>query len=216
MIKVFDLENKTFRDINDECNIDVNGLVFFERAAISIIEYYYLICGYFFFNKENRNIIPIDIQNDLIVLDEYAFNDMSSECKKKLEKYNLTKCSRQMFSYPYFCLWYKEDIISIDNTDYFTCFCKKILNDVSLINKFILMNESVYFPNTNSELYRFAQVLYKFTDFNYINNDFELGFKYIIDSLIKGYHINMNENDINKYAYHISHFAYKKLEEYNA
>lgn len=214
MIKVFDLDNKAFRDINDKSNIDVSGLVFFERAAISIMEFYYLICGYFFFNREKRNVIPIDIQNDLIVLDEYAFNDMSSECKKKLEKYNLTQCSRHFFSYPYLCLWYKKDI-SIENIDYFTCFCNKILNDTFLINKFALMNESVYFPNTNLELYRFTQVLYKFTAFNYINNDFELGFKYIIDALIKGYHINMNENDINKYAYHVSHFAYQKLEEYN-
>ena len=65
------------------------------------------------------------------------------------------------------------------------------------------------------ELYTFAQNVYKLTQFDYINPDYETSFKYTVDSLINGYHINFSISDIKKYAYNISRLAYEKVAKYN-
>ena len=83
------------------------------------------------------------------------------------------------------------------------------------INYHKRMNDSIIYPISEQELYAFAQNVFKLTHFDYISPDYDTSFKYTIDSLINGYHINFTKDDIEKYAYNISRLAYEKVVEYN-
>ena len=77
------------------------------------------------------------------------------------------------------------------------------------------MNCSIILPISVEELYAFAQRVYELTEFDYITPDYNTSFKYTIDGLINGYHINFSKDDIEKFAYNISRLAYEKVAEYN-
>ena len=69
------------------------------------------------------------------------------------------------------------------------------------------------FPVNISELYSFSNNIYSLIQFDYMSKDYEIQFKYTIDALINGYHMNFSLFEIKKYAYNICQLALEKLEE---
>lgn len=209
MIKVYDMQNKFFRDINT--GSIKSGFVLFERLALSTIEKFYNICGYFYLNREKKSIDPIDIQENTIAIPEECFCTMNNICRDALEKYNTTSIINFNLSYQFICLY--SGIVGDETLCCFVKICDIIMNDFVLLNKFSSLNKSVFYPISSEELYNFTENVYKLIRFDYINKDYETKFKYVVDALIHGYHINFNKDDVEKYAYNISQLAYEKLEE---
>ena len=134
-------------------------------------------------------------------------------CRINLEKHNITEGADFHPSLGFISLYLQKKFHDI--SDYFTNLCLEIINNSILFNKFAIMNDSIIYPMSVQELYTFAQNVYKLTQFDYINPDYETSFKYTVDSLINGYHINFSISDIKKYAYNISRLAYEKVAKYN-
>ena len=209
MIKVYDIQSKSFRDINSSMNQD--GFVLFNRSAISIIKYHYNICGFFYLDKVRRKIHLIDINDSLIAIPKYSFIEMIDVCKSNLVEYNITENVDFQPSLGFISLNLQKKINDI--SDYFSNLCFEIMYNPILINSFARINDSIIYPISVQELYTFAQNVYKLTYFDYITPDYDTNVKYTIDGLINGYHINFSTNDIKKYAYNISLLAYEKVAE---
>jgi len=209
LIQVYDIQSKSFRDINYSTNNP--GFVLFNRSAISIIEQHYNICGFFYLDRSRRKINLIDINDSTIAIPEYSFIEMADTCKSNLEKYNITDRVDFHFSLGFINLYIEGK--DCNTSDYFTSLCFDIMHNIRLLNTFAIINASIIYPISTQELYAFAQNVYKLTSFDYITPDYDTNFKYVIDGLINGYHINFSEDDVRKYAYNISQLAYEKVAE---
>lgn len=211
MIKVYDIQNNSFRDINS--SMREGGFVLFERSAVSVLNQYYNICGYFYLDIIRRSIHIIDINDELLAIPEAYFSNMIDNCKNKIEKYNVIANINYHPSLVFLSLDMGEKYY--DESDCFANLCFEIMYNPILINSFAKMNDSIIYPISEQELYAFAQNVFKLTHFDYISPDYDTSFKYTIDSLINGYHINFSKDDIEKFAYNISRLAYEKVAEYN-
>lgn len=211
MIQVYEIQSNSFRDIN--FSMSHNGFVLFYRSALSIIEHHYKVCGFFYLDRVRRKIHLIDFNDSLIAIPEYSFFQMVDVCKTNLEKYNITDRVDYHPSLGFLNLYIDEK--NCDNSDCFINLCLEIMHNTILLNRFAEINDSIIYPVSIQELYTFARSVYKLTRFDYITPDYDTSFKYTIDGLINGYHINFSKNDIEKYAYNISRLAYEKVAEYN-
>lgn len=211
VIKVYDTQSNSFRDIN--FNMKQNGFVLFYRTALSIIEYYYNICGFFYLDRVRRKIHLIDLNDSLIAIPECSFIEMIDVCKSSLVEYNISERVDYNPSLGFISLYLQKNIDDI--SDFFTKLCYSIMKNTKLLNSFVTINDSIIYPISVEELYIFTKNVYKLTHFDYITPDYDTSFKYTIDSLINGYHINFSKNDIEKYVYNISLLAYEKVAKNN-
>ena len=211
VIKVYDIQSNTFRDINSK--MTDGGFVLFKRVAVSVLKQYYNICGYFYLDKIRRSIHIIDINDVIVAIPEVFFSNMIDTCKKEIEKYNVIDNVNYRPSFVFLCLYMGEK--HIDEFDCFANLCFEIMYNPILINSFAKANDSIVYPISQQELYAFAKSVYNLIRFDYITPDYDTSFKYTIDSLINGYHINFSKDDIEKFAYNISRLAYEKVAEYN-
>lgn len=211
MIQVYDIQSKSFRDIS--CSINEGGFVLFKRSAVSALKQYYNICGYFYLERIRRTIHIIDINDETLAIPEVFFINMIDTCKNEIEKYNVINNADYQPSLTFLslCIGKKHN----DESDYFSNLCFEIMYNPILINSFARINDSIIYPLSVRELYAFTQSIYKLIRFDYITPDYDMNFKYTIDGLINGYHINFSKNDIEKYAYNISRLAYEKVAKYN-
>lgn len=212
MIKVFDTQTKTYRDILDNQE-ECNGLVCFSRDSIPIIEKYYLICGYYCIDTYRYQILQIDIQNDIVIIPEIVLLGLLPTFIQEMEEYNISNLQKVTLSNSFIYIWFDYENKTIDEVNPFALVCKQIMANSVLLNRFIINSTSVFYPVTVSELYSFAQRLNGLFPYDYISKDYVIEFKYVIDALIKGYHLNFNEFDIRKYAFNISQLTYEKMEE---
>ena len=189
------------------------GLVLFKRSAVSIIKQYYNLCGYFYLDRKKRTIQIIDINDEILAIPEVFFFNMIDACKNEIEKYNVIDNVNYRPSFVFLSLSMGEK--HYDESDCFANLCFEIMYNPILINSFAKMNDSIIYPISAEELYAFAQKIYELTGFDYITPGYDTSFKYTIDGLINGYHINFSKDDIEKYAYNISRLAYEKVAEYN-
>ena len=212
MIKVFDTQTKTYRDILDNQE-ECNGLVCFSRDSIPIIEKYSLICGYYCIDTHRFRILQIDIQFDIVIIPEIVLLGLLPTFIQEMEEYNITDLPKVTLSYSFIYLWFNDENKTIDEVEPFALVCKQIISNTVLLNRFIINRKSIYYPITVPELYIFAQRLNGLFPYDYISKDYVIEFKYVINALIKGYHLNFNEFDIRKYAFNISQLTYEKMEE---
>lgn len=194
MIQVYDIQSNTFRDINSKMRD--GGIVLCKRAAVSVLKQYYNICGYFYLDKIKRSIHIIDINDEILAIPEVFFSNMIDACKNEIEKYNVIDNVNYHPSFVFLSLSIGEK--HYDESDYFANLCFEIMCNPILINSFAKANDSIVYPVSQQELYSFTQNVYKLIHFDYITPDYDTSFKYTIDSLINGYHINFSKNDIEK------------------
>lgn len=209
MVQVYNPDNKSFRAIKDSAN--EAAYVLLDRSAVSILKQHYTICGFFFLDTINRIIHPIDISERILAIPEKTIPKMSNTCISSLEKYNLTEGIDYNPSLAFLSISSVENYNFPD--DYFANLCYGIFKNQVLLNSLAYYNDSLIFPISTQELYEFAQYLFRLFHFDYLTQDYKLGFKYTIDGLINGYHINFTKSDIEYYAYNISRLAFERLVE---
>ena len=72
---------------------------------------------------------------------------------------------------------------------------------------------SLYEPTTYVELCEFTRNVFKMSKVDILSYDYQVSKKYLIDSLIKGYHINFTDNEIEKYLFQISNLVDERWED---
>ena len=135
MIKVFDTQTKTYRDILDNQE-ECNGLVCFSRDSIPIIEKYYLICGYYCIDTHRFRILQIDIQFDIVIIPEIVLLGLLPTFIQEMEEYNITDLPKVTLSYSFIYLWFNDENKTIDEVEPFALVCKQIISNTVLLNRF--------------------------------------------------------------------------------
>lgn len=212
---VYDESIETFRDLNESNYNDdiVCGTVFLEREALKEIEKYFSICGFVLIDKKYGYSYPIDIHKDKIVLFEGTYNCMPTTLKNALIRYNITSLPERIWSAFFFRWQFMCDYNAFEEYGSFIKLCSNILRLPNRYNAFIAAEISVYEPATYKELCEFTRNILNLSGVNVFECDYYKSVKYLIDSLIKGYHINFAEDEILDYCMEISKQVDKMWEE---
>ncbi len=203
---VYDEFSHSFRDLNKKNYNDdiVCGSVLLKREAISEIQKYFYICGYAIIEKENRFCFPIDIQKDKLVIFEGTYNCMPAQLQESLIAYNISDLPNRRWS-PFFFRWqFLCDYSVFAECGSFIKLCSNIFGSQARFNKLLTMDNVVlYEPTTYNELCEFTRNALALSNVSINNYDYDKPIKYLIDSLLKGYHINFTEKDIASYFFKI-------------
>ncbi len=197
-LKVYDLSADSFRDLNPQkYNEDLNvAVIFFENEVMKEIEKYYTVCGYVIIDNVNHMRFPIDIQNRYVCLFESAYNFFPTNHQKLFAKYFTCEIPKPIFSRFFFEWQFASEHDCFKKNGSFIELCSSILYDSRKIKKMITKSISIYEPSNYAELSIMVQRLIKLSNVNIFTYDYQLEFKYLIDSLLKNYHINFKEEDI--------------------
>ena len=82
--------------------------------------------------------------------------------------------------------------------------CSNIVGSKERYNSFLKAGISLYEPTTYEELCEFTRNLFEISKVDVFSCDYYESIKYLIDSLIKGYHINFTNEEILTYFIQIS------------
>ena len=210
MIQVYDIQSNSFRNISQIKN---NGLAYFSRESISVIKKYYIICGNYCIDNFFQSVFLIDVQNYDVIIPEAILILLNSHFVQEIEKYNV--CNEQPVNLSFSFFYFNGQIEEHERKeiDPLTLVCEFIIKNKKLLTPFIAKGKSLVFPVNISELYSFSNNIYSLIQFDYMSKDYEIQFKYTIDALINGYHMNFSLFEIKKYAYNICQLALEKLEE---
>ena len=206
MHKYYDEIHKNFRTLNrTNYNDDmVLGAVFLQRAAMIEIKKYFNICGYILISKSDGCFYPIDIHKDKIVLFEGTYNNMPEPLKKALIQYNITSVQERVWSSFFFHWQFMCDMSAFEKHGAFIKLCSNIIGSKGRYKTFFSSGISLYEPTTYEELCEFTRNVFEVSKVDVFSYDYYKSIKYLIDSLIKGYHINFSEDEITKYCIQIS------------
>ena len=213
-ILVYDISSCTFRDLYpDNLDDDIEcGLVLFDREILDILKDYYYICGYVLIDKKHHTLIPVDIQKDKVAIFEGSYNCMNASLKNVLVEYNIKSYTGRIIS-TFFIDWqFKLDWEVFNKHGAFIELCSNILGSedrfVTLVDKRI----NLYEPTTYEELCYFTQNIFTLTDIDVNSLDYTKSFKYLIDSLERGYHINFSDLEIQNHYIQISKLVDERWE----
>ena len=203
---VYDESTQKFRklDKNNYNDDVVCGCVLLKREAINEIKKYYHICGYAIVEKKDRFLYPIDIQKDKLVVFEGTYNCMPEELKKVLVEYSIDNLMGELWSFFFFRWIFMCDSRVFDEYGPFVKLCSNILGSESRCRDFFASDVALYEPTTYAELCNYVSDILKLSCVDVNGYDYTETIKYLIDSLVKGYHINFTEDDIASYFYKIS------------
>ena len=212
---VYDENAKAFRNL-DKSNYNddiIFGTVFLKRQAIFEIKKYFHICGYALIEKEYGNLYPIDIHKDKIVLFEGTYNCMPISLKRALVKYNIQTLPDRIWS-SFFVQWqFMCDDNAFDSYGSFIKLCSNIIDSPPKYALFVNSDIALYEPTTYKELCDFTRDILALSGVDIYGYDYYEDKKYLIDSLVKGYHINFSDEEISSYFYQISKLIDERWEE---
>lgn len=205
-LMVYDESIENFRKLNENNYNDdiVCGTVLLQRGAIEEIKKHFRICGYILISIENECYYPIDIHKDKIVLFEGVYNNMPESLKKALIQYNITSLPEKIWTSFFFHWQFMCDTSAFENHGSFIRLCSNIIGIKERYRSFINAGISFYEPATYEELCEFTRNIFKVSKVNVVSYDYYESIKYLIDSLIKGYHINFTYEEILTYFIQIS------------
>ena len=172
-IKVFDGQNRQFREL-DTTNIDDDqtyGILFFKREAIKELTSHGCICGFEYYDNNNKAIIPIDIRDNEIALFEGDYNSLSTALKKGLVDYNIHRCPKKIWS-SFFYRWQFLLDFSAFSDNPFVALCNSILGNDENWKMLIENNSNLYEPTTYNELCDFAINLHSLFNVDFISPDY--------------------------------------------
>ena len=207
-IKVYDLKTNCFRELKPLAhNVDRGiGIVIFSRNAIEVFTQFYRICGYCILDEYGTGI-PIDIQNQTIVLFEEDYELLCDNIKRRLLEYNLVEKPKKFFS-DFFVSWqFKNNPDVFGSYGPFYRLCSLILGSQKKLTHLIRGKLDIVYPTTYHELCRFVQRIGDLFSTDFYDKGYSEKENYIIDSLMKGYRIEMCLSDIEKYCWAISNIA---------
>lgn len=178
-----------------------------------MIKKYYIICGNYCIDNFFQSVFLIDVQNYDVIIPEAILILLNSHFVQEIEKYNVCNEQPVNLSFSFFYLNGQIEEHERKEIDPLTLVCEFIIKNKKLLTPFIAKGKSLVFPVNISELYSFSNNIYSLIQFDYMSKDYEIQFKYTIDALINGYHMNFSLFEIKKYAYNICQLALEKLEE---
>lgn len=205
-LMVYDESVENFRELNkNNYNDDiVCGTVLLKRGAIEKIKKHFRICGYILISIENGCYYPIDIHKDKIVLFEGVYNNMPKSLKEALIQYNITSLPEKIWSSFFFNWQFLCDMSAFENHGSFIRLCSNIIGIKKRYKPFLNAGISLYEPATYEELCEFTRNIFMISKVDVFSCDYYESIKYLIDSLIKGYHINFTDEEILTYFIQIS------------
>lgn len=212
---VYDESIKSFRrlDKNNYNDDIVFGTIFLQRDALTEIKKHFQICGYILISNQERCAYPIDIHKDKVVLFEGIYNRMPKTLKNDLIKYNIKVLPNKIWT-PFFFNWqFMCDMSAFEKFGGFIKLCSNILNSVKRYESFLKSGISIYAPTTYEELCEFTRNVFEMSKVDVLSYDYYESIKYLIDSLIKGYHINFTDQEIDSYLIQISKLIDERWEE---
>ena len=189
----------------------VVGTVFFQRAALSVIQKELRVCGYILIDKEG-NSYPIDIHDTEIVMLEGTYNCLPLKTRESLIEYNLHQRPKRVWSRFFFMWQFMCDWNAFENNGSFIMMCSTIVGDSEKTDFLVNDMIDIIFPTNYEELCIFTQNIQKISGIDFFNPDYVEEVNYIIDALLKGYHINMSETEIKQYCYQICTLVNEKWE----
>ena len=212
---VYDESIQKFRKLNKTNYNDdiISGSILLKREALNEIKKYYHICGYVIVDKKNKFLCPVDIQKDKVVIFEGTYNCMPKELKEILVEYNIDAFTGSLWSHFFFRWQFMCDRKVFDETSPFVTLCSNILSSQSRCRSFFKSDIALYEPITYEELCNYVRGVLELSGVNINVYDYREAIKYLIDSLVKGYHINFSEDDIESYFYKISAVVDERWEE---
>ena len=210
-ISVYDIDLDDFRHLEDK---SINpGFILFERESLLEIKKWYTICGYILICKKNGICYPIDIQNDKLVIFEPIYIEMPNQLKASLVKYNITIKPDKIWS-AFFIQWQlMGDSSAFEQYGPFIKLCRNILCSGKRFKDFIKADISIYEPTTYKELCDFTRNIIELSNVNIFDYDYYTSKKYLIDSLVKGYHIKFTSEEITSYFWQISSLIDERWEK---
>lgn len=211
---VYDLMLGKFRGLdtknyNDDLTI---GIIYLGIDSLELLKQYYVVCGYVLIDYRQMTIYPIDLQKKTIAIFEGTYNSFSGSFQKKLLKYIVQDCPTPLFT-PFFLDW--QFYMNLD------CFIENgpliklsnyTLDSKKFLNKLIDAKLNLIESNDFGSLCEFVRKACYVYDFDISEENYYDDFKYLVDSLVNGYHINMTEFEIEKCFYQIRNAIIKKLE----
>lgn len=203
-IAVYDEFNDSFRDL-DELNYNddlVVGTIFLRREAINVLKRYFVICGYILIGG-NGELFPIDIRQEEIAILEGTYNCMPSEAKKELIEYNVTQKPRMIWSKFFFQWQFMGDWSVFEKHGSFIEMMSNIVGDEEKLNEVESKKYNLYMPITYEELCHFVNNVSKLFSTDFYRETYIEEVKYIMDSLLKGYRVNMSTSEIETYCFQI-------------
>lgn len=211
-ILVFDETGKT-RDLNTSNYNDdlIVGTIIFDRKVLSIIKKYCGIIGYIIVERKTGNYYPIDIQDDRIVMLEGTYNCLPSKLKKEMIVYNLHNTNLPFWS-PFFFHWqFQCDDKCFEEFGPMIELCSSCIDDAYLLSLLIEKNCHIYDPQNYEELKEITQNLFQIIGVDINPLDYEVSFKYLVDSVLNGYYIKFNDYEMDKFFYNVCTFCLRKI-----
>lgn len=197
-LQVYDLTHKCFKKINtnkrNECKAP--AVVILDYNSITMLEQYFLMCGYVIIDKAKHMIIPVDILADHICIFESHYNMFFAQCSFELSQYNVTKKPDDLFSRFFLQNQFLHDDKCYEENGSFIKLCSMILNNSQTIKKLVNKRISLYQPNTYDELCTMVQRITKLSGINWWELDYLEKYKYLLDSLINRYSIKLTDDEI--------------------
>ena len=211
-IVVFDETGKT-RELNTSNYNDdlIVGTIVFDRKALSAIKKYCLIIGYILVERKTWCHLPIDIQDDRIVMLEGTYNCLPSRLKKELIIYSLQSTNLPLWSAFFFRWQFLCDNKCFEEFGPMLELCSSCIGDSNLLSQLIEKNCHIYKPQNYEELKETTQNLFQNFGVDINPLDYEVNFKYLVDSVLNGYYIRFNGHDIEKFFYNVCNFCLKKI-----
>ena len=204
-ILVYDDFNDYFRDLNMSNYDDdiIVGTVLLRREAIKVLKKYYIICGYVLIGKEG-NLYPIDIREEDIAIFEGTYNCMPTDVKAELIEYNIVEKPRMIWSRFFFQWQFLCDWNAFKNNGSFIEMISNIIGNEDKLKQLIKKRYNLVMPSNYCELSEFVQNVGELFSTDFYMPEYIEEANYIIDSLIKGYHINLTRSEVEKYCFQVS------------
>lgn len=193
-IKVYDVRKCCFRELI-ESNYDddiIIGSILLSLNAIDVLLKYYSILGYMMVDSEGC-YYPIDIQQDKIVLFEGTYNCMKKQCQLELIPYNIVDKPKHLWS-TFFFEWNNGPLVLL---------CRNILLNKKGIDYILKNSISIYEPRNYKELGEKVDVILNALEIDINKIDYDISFKYLIDSIRNGYYIKLDNYQIRKCFYDV-------------
>ncbi len=212
---VYDLGLGGFRvldktNYNDDTKI---GIVYLSVKSLQLLKRYFLICGYAMIDENTRILYPIDVQKETIAVYEGTYNSFPDVLKHGLAQYMINSRPSFLFT-PFFIDWQfkmKNDCFTENGP--LIKLSSDCLERAKILGKMLKYNCHLIEPANFDELCEFTYKAHKVYGLDIHEEDYSDNFKYLIDSLINGYHINMTKFGIEKVFYQICHLCIAQLEK---
>lgn len=215
ILTVYDVESETFFQRRyKKRGVNCNTVAFFSRKIIEEIEKHYIICGFMLINKRSHHVIPIDIEESHISVLELHLNSIPYRYLRKWGRFSLYEKPDIIFSKFFLELQLEGIYSSSQREGGGIALSAVILHDSDLVSQMIKENISIYQPSTYSELCVMVQRVLRLLDMDFFKYDYQIKYKYLIDSLQNNYHINFSKEDIEGIWYQFCEVILARKEEF--